>query len=119
MTLLKRAASGLALLDSLLVIYVFYALGTGALSLALTVIGALLLVDSGLCFYGLGAAFYGVTILSLLIIVASFLGGETFAGLPGLVLGLSAVTVVVSAVAARSESTMAEQGNPMNLPVFG
>jgi hypothetical protein len=80
---------------------------------------ALLIVDSFVAFLGPKRIFYSLAILSALLAGSEWFG--TGSGSMPVLLTVSAagVTLVLAMVAARFESGVSEQANPMNLPVFG
>lgn len=83
-------------------------------------IGVLLVLDSIVCFVGFRLAFpvgglFSVAIAAIALFDSGGLTIGVYASL-GLV---SLVALVLDLVAMRSKRVLSEQGNPMNLPVFG
>ena len=123
MNTLKLTAGVVSLLDSLSGIYVAFT-GTfssvyGGLPILLFWVSVVLLVASLPCIYGVRYAFPVAALLSAILAADTplVLSGSTL-----LEVGLSAISLAAIAMdimAFRSASTMPEQGNPMNLPVFG
>jgi hypothetical protein len=108
------------LITSLLVVFESYtSTAGGTIVEVLLWVGILFLIDSLVCLYGVRQAFYGSAVLSLAVIILVLLLGVPYAvGWLAIIL-LSALTLSLDVVATRSASKMPEQGNPMNLPVFG
>jgi hypothetical protein len=102
----------------------FYACPSGgcpfsAELMAIPYLGALLVVDSLVCFAGVRAGFVAGGALSLLVAGAVVLG-------PGigytswlLLAAVSLIALAADAVAYASRKQIAEQAHPLNLPVFG
>lgn len=142
--LVKRAAGGLTVLDSLWVFYLVYAAETvmincpangcpgpnfgGAYLDIAFVLAAVLLVDGLLGLWGAQWAYSAGAVLSAVLLL--MLGYEAWASMPYAYLaneaymaaagaGISALALVLNTVASRSRVGLSEQANPMNLPVFG
>ncbi len=116
----KRRAAVAGLVTSLLVIFESYTSASGGTTVAaLLWVGILFLIDSAVCLYGVRQAFYASAALSVVVIILDLLLGTPYAAGWLVVLALSLLTLLLDIIALRSASKMPEQGNPMNLPVFG
>jgi len=81
-------------------------------------LGAILVLDSALCFWGISSAYYVSALLSVVMLV--FVpGGIQLGDLFLTSVAAAAITVVLDALAARSREYIPEKDHPMNLPVFG
>ena len=123
MNALKLAAGAVSLLDAILGIYVSFT-GTfssayGGLPILLFWVSIVLLVASLPCIYGVHYAFPVAALLSTILAVDSpiVLSGSLLEEVGVTVLSLVAIGMDI--LAFRSASTLSEQANPMNLPVFG
>ena len=120
MTSVKPLATVAGLVTSLIVIFESYtSTGGGTILAALLLAGVLFFIDALVCLYGVRQAFYGGAVLSVAVIILDLLLGTPFAAGWLVVIVLSVVTLGLDIVAIRTRSKMPEQGNPMNLPVFG
>jgi hypothetical protein len=120
MTSRKRLASGAGLVTSVLVIFESYSSATGGTTAeALLGVGIVFLLDSLVSLYGVRQALYGSAAMSLAVIILVPLLGVPYAAGWLSAIALSVLTLLLDVVAIRSTSKMPEQGNPMNLPVFG
>lgn len=119
MRLTRRPAAVLALLDGLLAVYVGYTLPTPSPVYFLLVFGALLVIDSAFCFFGVRHAFAVSGLLSLLLAGYAPFAHSSLSDEQLYVLGISLISFVASLMAYRTSSGLPEQVNPMNLPVFG
>lgn len=85
------------------------------------VVGVILVLDSLVCFLGLRSAFMlgGVCSAAMSSITlynwAGASGGEVWVAL----VVLSLLSIVLDLLALRPKSSLREQANPMNLPIFG
>jgi hypothetical protein len=94
--------------------------GAGWAPMVIGALGILLAFDSLLSLVGPKKTFYGLTIVSVLIVlILALLASEVDVSYLGVVLALTIATAVLSFLAARFKSGLTEQSNPMNLPVFG
>lgn len=83
-------------------------------------IGVLLVLDSIACFVGFRLAFPVGGLLSVAIAaIALFDSGGLTVGLYASLGLVSLVALVLDLIVMRSRRGLSEQGNPMNLPVFG
>ncbi len=116
----RTAAAAAALIDSILAILTWSnVLANSARSEGMGLVGAALLVDAGFCIYGAKYAFYAAAVLSVLELAVTVVGGSLSSWAPEAVVVFSAVTLGLSVLAIRTEESIPEQANPMNLPVFG
>ena len=82
--------------------------------------GVVLILDSLACLYGANIAFAGSAVVSGLFVFSAWVGwGGGYSGFEWAALAVALVNIVMSVIAYRSSSTLSEQANPMNLPVFG
>ncbi|MDV3243834.1 MAG: hypothetical protein LYZ66_01510 [Nitrososphaerales archaeon] len=120
MNTIKTTASTVALLSGLLTAYAGYSSsapeGSG---FAITGLGVLLAADSLACFYGIRYAFGVGAVLAAVFAVFASVAWSALSAVQIATILLSLVTVISSVLAFRASSKMPEQGNPMNLPVFG
>ena len=87
------------------------------LTLALAVA---LFFDSFVAFVGPKRIFYSSALLSALLAGSELVGsGPAATPVTFLTIAMAAVTLALSMLAARLETAVSEQSNPMNLPVFG
>ncbi|MDA4132694.1 MAG: hypothetical protein OK454_06165, partial [Thaumarchaeota archaeon] len=86
----------------------------------LAVVGAILIVDSLVSFAAIRISFVVAAVLSILIFAITIItwGGYDMS-YSAVILILSAVTVLVDAVASRPPKALSERDSPLNLPVFG
>jgi len=77
-----------------------------------------LLVVSAVCFVGPKSLFYLSSLFSA-VLGGTVYGLTDFTTIVAITLLLYAAVLVLGVLAARREASMSEQGNPMNLPVFG
>jgi hypothetical protein len=123
MNTLKVVAGVLALADSLLGIYLSFTSTFSTVNAALPIVlfwaSVLLLVDSPICIYGVHYAFPVAGFLSVVLAAVAplVMSGSPLREL--LLMALSIVSLGADMLAFRSKSTLSEQANPMNLPVFG
>jgi hypothetical protein len=123
MNALKIAAGVISLLDSLFGVYVAFTGTFSSVYVGLPVllfwVSIVLLVASIPCIYGVHYAFPVAALLSAILAADSpmALSGSLLHEV-GLV-ALSLIAIAMDILAFRTASTMPEQGNPMNLPVFG
>lgn len=139
--LIKRAAGGLTVLESLWALYLVYStsrvtclLGcpgpmfSAVYSDAIVFLAAVLLIDGLLGLWGAHLAYSAGALLSAASL--ALLGYAAWAGLgyPNLLneaygaavgAGISVIALGANLAAARSHGVLSEQANPMNLPVFG
>jgi len=91
---------------------------SGGVDFAIVALGAILVLDSALCFWGISSAYYVSALLSVVMLV--FVpGGIQLGDLFLTSVAAAAITVVLDALAARSREYIPEKDHPMNLPVFG
>ncbi len=85
------------------------------------VLAVLLIADAGLEFRGSWLAFPAGVVLSAGGLMLMVLGSNSSYSITNSYVGaaLGVLTIVLVAVALRRRAKMPEQGNPMNLPVFG
>ncbi len=120
MNRVKTFASAVALLAGLLSAYAGYSSSApGGDALALMGLGVLLATDSLACFYGIRYAFGAAAVLAGVSAVLGYVAWSALSVIQVAALLLSIVTVISAVFAFRATSKMSEQGNPMNLPVFG
>lgn len=120
MTLRRRLAAALSLLTGVVVVY--FALTAPRFNLAAQIlvgVGIVLLVDALICFRGFTAGFYGSAAMSLLVILSEARTGDLLSTEPFTLVLLSTITLVFDLIALTARTKLTEQGNPMNLPVFG
>jgi hypothetical protein len=92
--------------------------GSAAVYYPIVIVGAILILDSMLCFLGFTSAFY----LSAILAVAMLAFEPGGFGLNSLFISsilLAIVTVSLDAFAATRKKYVAEENHPLNLPVFG
>jgi hypothetical protein len=88
--------------------------------LLLESLGVVLIIVSLACLYGANVAFAGSAVVSGLFVLSAWIGwGGGFSGLQLGALGSGVVNTALSALAFKSSTSLPEQANPMNLPVFG
>ena len=89
-------------------------------NLVLSLLGAIILLDSIVCFLGWSKAFYVSAAASVLGILGVAAGGVQLAS-PSFVVSalLCLLTAVLDVVAARRKTFVPEADHPLNLPVFG
>lgn len=120
MNKVRTAASAVALLTGLTSAYAAYSSSaSGGTVFALTGLGVLLAADSLACFYGIRYAFGAGAILAAVFASSAYFAWSEFTDVQIAALILSILTLIASLLAFRASSKMPEQGNPMNLPVFG
>ncbi|MDV3278698.1 MAG: hypothetical protein LYZ69_09600 [Nitrososphaerales archaeon] len=120
----RRAAAGaLGLADSVLGLYLGYTSPAssvfGALLMWLFWLSIVLLVDSLLCLYGVHYAFLVAGVLAVALAVDAPFALPSTLGPQLALVALSLLALAANILAFRSKSRLSEQGNPMNLPVFG
>ena len=96
-------------------------IGAGVLQPTILVLGLALLVDGFVCLYGLRRGFYvGVPLsaVSAGLVLFEWAGQNPGLVAVGFVL-VSLVAVIGDLIAIWKKSGLPEEGNPMNLPVFG
>jgi hypothetical protein len=96
-------------------------IAAGVLQPAILVLGLVLVVDGFVCLYGLRRGFYlGVALsaVSAGLVLFEWAGRNPGLVAVGFVL-VSLLAVIGDLVAIWKKSGLPEQGNPMNLPVFG
>ena len=121
MNALRASAAGVGLLGGALASYVGYAsrasFGAHVLLVAL---GVALVADSAVCFLGWRTAFAGSAALSaLLVVVALATWGSSLSAAQSATVAVASASLLLALLAFRSSSSIPEQANPMNLPVFG
>ena len=123
MNALKVGAGAVALVDSALGLYLSsftsFAGSLAGFQQLLLWASAFLLVDALLCIYGVHYAFPVAALLSAVLAADAPLLFPAFGYEELALLGLSLIGLALSLLAFRSASTLSEQANPMNLPVFG
>jgi uncharacterized membrane protein len=92
------------------------------------VLGAILLVDSLVCFLAFSRAFYISAALSVLVLffvlfsvwaaILSIQAWENYPAIPVSIL-LGIATMVLDVIAANRKTYVSEENHPLNLPVFG
>jgi len=93
-------------------------LNNGGTDYAMVIVGALLMLDSVLCFMGFSGAYYVSALISVLMLV--FVpSGIQLDSLFLISVLLTAITVVLDALAANSKDYILERDHPLNLPLFG
>jgi hypothetical protein len=137
----KRVAGGLTVLEGIWGVYLYLVSPTGPLplctssgcpprfpaiipevELALVVV---LLLTGFIGAWGARFAFYGGALFSVaFLLVAGYSawlwGGLLYGGVVSWIgAGLSVIAMAANVLALRGKNRMLEQGNPMNLPVFG
>ncbi len=116
----KTAASTIALLAGLLSAYAGYSSSAPeGNALVLTGLGVVLAADSLACFYGIRYAFGAGAVVAAAFAVLASVAWSSLSIVQIAALILSIVTIVSGVLAFRASSKLPEQGNPMNLPVFG
>lgn len=110
-------AALLGVFTGLWVLLATYGLGENWGWLAPT-FGIVLTVDSLFCLVGPRRIFYASAVLALLVAASAVLY-SSLNTIVILTLGLAVVVAVSAVMAARRQTRMSEQSNPMNLPVFG
>jgi hypothetical protein len=87
----------------------------------LLLLSPVLVIYSLVCSVGLKRVSYSYGILAALVTALVALDSLDGIAAPGvlLALGLTGMTSVLSLVAVKRQSSLPEQANPMNLPVFG
>ena len=117
----RRLAAGiLSVAASILGLYLGLGSATSGLSADLLIgLSAILLVDSLVCLYGVRYAFLIAAVLAVALPADAILALPSMIAPQLSVLVLSVLCVAASIVTFRTKSQMSEQGNPMNLPVFG
>jgi hypothetical protein len=88
-------------------------------STSFLVLGALLVLVSLISIVGPRKVFYGSAAISVAIAILVAITTPVTETTALISLALGASTLVLSLVAARRETKVSEQSNPMNLPVFG
>ena len=84
------------------------------------VLAVVLVFDSLLALVGPRRILYSTALLSALLGGSEWIASEHGATAAIiLTIAIAGITLVLSTVAARLETQVAEQSNPMNLPVFG
>lgn len=121
MNAVKASASSVAFVSGAVAAYAGYVSKSPQYGQVLiAALGILLIVDSLVCFLGWKFAFAGSAAVSALVAVACVLcWSAVFSDLHGLTVAVALVSAALSILAFRSTSSISEQGNPMNLPVFG
>ena len=128
MSRIRRIAAAVSLLDGAwgVVAGVFWVslfpstqhLNNGGTDYAMVIVGALLMLDSVLCFMGFSGAYYVSALISVLMLV--FVpSGIQLDSLFLISVLLTAITVVLDALAANSKDYILERDHPLNLPLFG
>lgn len=84
------------------------------------IVGILLVIDGIVCFVGFRQAFPVGVIFSVLTVALVVVGwGSQINAEAASVVVAALIALVLNIAAVRSRGAMSEQGNPMNLPVFG
>ncbi len=128
MSRIRRIAATVTLLDGAwgIVVGAFWVslfpstphLNNSGIDYAMLIVGALLILDSALCFMGFSGAYYVSALVSVLMLV--FVPSGIQLDSPFLVsVLLTAITVALDAIAANSKDYILERDHPLNLPVFG
>ena len=119
----KVIAGVLALADSVLGLYFAYTEPFSSTYAALTGylfwLSVVLLLVSLLCIYGVHYAFLAAAVLAVAVALDAPFALTYRFGPQWVLVALSLVVLVASVVAFRKRSSLSEQVNPMNLPVFG
>ena len=140
-SLVRRVAGGLTVLESIWLLYAYYdspmtsclstvcparpfiplyTLATPALAVALLIVGAFAVWGASFSYAAggvLSAAALGVMGYTVAVVFGRGYVSTTDDALIGVAFALVALLVNVDAM--RSKSSISEQANPMNLPVFG
>ena len=86
----------------------------------ITALGVLLIADSLACFYGANVDFALSSLASALLVLLGLVGwGSGYTWVEWATVAIGALDVVLGLLAYRSTTSLSEQANPMNLPVFG
>jgi hypothetical protein len=117
----KSAAGGFALLTGVVETYAGFASSAPEIvRLFVASLGFVLAVDSLACLYGVNIAFVASTFVSVVFGVSAWVGwGGASTDLQLAAMAMAAVNAVFSVYGYRTSTTISEQANPMNLPVFG
>jgi len=117
----KLVAAVVALVSGILAAYTGYVSPAPEGSyLLIAGLGVLLSIVSLGCLYGANAAFAASAVVSGLFAISAWIGwGGGYSDLQLVALALSLVNIALSVLAFRASTSLSEQANPMNLPVFG
>jgi hypothetical protein len=137
---IRRAAGGLTALEGIWLFYANFATPTIMVSCGTSCpdpyiyswlvlpLGVVILIIGLLGVWGASFAYLAGAVLSAVAVVVTGYTAFTLAGFPSyspvsneaaVGAAVAAVAMLANVVGMRSKSTLAEQANPMNLPVFG